>query len=458
MNNRISFLKSLVDIECVKFGNFTLKSGHQSPIYIDLRNIVSYPELLTNLALLFKEEINLSAQRICGVPYAALPIATMISAHTGLPMLIKRKEAKGYGTKKMLEGAYKPGDKVVLVEDVITSGQSLIETIKVLEDEGLIIEQILVVLDREQGGIEKLTNQGYNVSALFSVSSLIDLLISENKIDVETYNEVKVFLNNNHSITPIQEQTKKYFPQTHQHPTAQRLLNIANTKKSNLIASVDLTSAQDIINFLSIVGEDICAAKLHVDIIKDFSQEFIMELKSLSEKLQFLIIEDRKFADIGNTQFLQLSQGIYSIASWADMVTIHLIAGEASLKAIQDWDTAIKPALIPIIEMSSKGALTDNDYIEKCKQFLYNYADVIGAVCQNTTLKTGFLKFTPGINLSAKEDNKGQNYNSPSHAIENLQSDFLIIGRGLYLSDNPKKEIDNYLSEVRKMDFFSEIK
>lgn len=458
MNNRISFLKSLVDIECVKFGNFTLKSGQQSPIYIDLRNIVSYPELLTNLALLFKEEINLSAQRICGVPYAALPIATMISAHTGLPMLIKRKEAKDYGTKKMLEGAYKPGDKVVLVEDVITSGQSLIETIKVLEDEGLIIEQILVVLDREQGGIEKLTNQGYNVSALLSVSSLIDLLISENKIDVETYNEVKVFLNNNHSITPIQEQAKKYFPQTHQHPTAQRLLNIANTKKSNLIASVDLTSAQDIINFLSIVGEDICAAKLHVDIIKDFSQDFIMELKSLSEKLQFLIIEDRKFADIGNTQLLQLSQGIYSIASWADIVTIHLIAGEASLKAIQDWDTAKKPALIPIIEMSSKGALTDNDYIEKCKLFLYNYADVIGAVCQNTSLKNGFLKFTPGINLSAKEDNKGQNYNSPSHAIKNLESDFLIIGRGLYLSENPKNEIDNYLSEVRKMDFFSEIK
>ena len=100
MNNKNSFLKSLVDIECVKFGNFTLKSGQQSPIYIDLRNIVSYPELLTNRASLFKEEINVSIQRVCGVPYAALPIATIISAQTGLPMLIKRKESKGYGTKK----------------------------------------------------------------------------------------------------------------------------------------------------------------------------------------------------------------------------------------------------------------------------------------------------------------------------------------------------------------------
>ncbi len=458
MYNKNSFLQSLVDIECVKFGDFILKSGQQSPIYIDLRNIVSYPELLTNLAFLLKEDINTSVQRICGVPYAALPIATMISTQTGLPMLIKRKEAKSYGTKKILEGIHTPGDKVVLIEDVITSGQSLMETIKVLEEEGLIIEQILVVMDREQGGMKKLTDLGYKVTALFSVSSLIDLLISEKKINIDTYNEVKIFLDSNHSNSPVPEQTKKYFPQSHQHPIGQRLLNIANTKKSNLIASVDLTSAQKIIKFLSIVGDDICAVKLHADIITDFSENFILELKSLSEKKQFLIIEDRKFADIGNTQLLQLSQGIYSIASWADMVTIHVIAGEASLKAIQDWDTVNKPALIPILEMSSKGALTDNDYIEKCKQFLYNYTDVIGAVCQSTALKTGFLKFTPGINLSAKEDNKGQNYNSPAFAIENLQSDFLIIGRGLYLSDNPKKEIDNYLSEVRKLDFFSEIK
>lgn len=456
MNTKNLFLKSLVDIDCVKFGQFTLKSGQQSPVYIDLRNIISYPALLTNLALLFKEEISLSAQRICGVPYAALPIATMISAQTGLPMLIKRKEAKGYGTKKMLEGIYLPGDKVVLMEDVITSGQSLIETIKILEEEGLIIEQILIVMDREQGGIKKITDLGYQVKALFSVSSLIDLLLSENKIDVETYNAVKEFLHNNLSTGFINKQSKRNFPQTHQHPIAQRLLNIANTKNSNLIASVDLTSTREIIDFLTIIGKDICAAKLHVDIITDFSATFIKEIKALSEKLDFLIIEDRKFADIGNTQLLQLSQGIYSIASWADIVTIHLIAGEASLKAIQDWDADNKPALIPIIEMSSKGALTDIDYIEKCKKFLFNYTNVIGAVCQQAALKSGFLKFTPGISISAKEDNKGQHYNSPTHAIENLQSDFLIIGRGLYLSDNPKKEIEHYLSEVRKHILFSE--
>ena len=112
MNNTSSFLKSLVDIECVKFGDFTLKSGKKSPIYIDLRNIVSYPKMLAELSGFFETHISKEIQRICGVPYAALPMATAVSINTNLPMLIKRKEAKNYGTKKIVEGEFKKGDKV----------------------------------------------------------------------------------------------------------------------------------------------------------------------------------------------------------------------------------------------------------------------------------------------------------------------------------------------------------
>ena len=172
-------------------------------------------------------------------------------------------------------------------------------------------------------------------------------------------------------------------------------------------------------------------------------------------QLDFLIIEDRKFADIGNTQLLQLTKGIYNIASWADMITIHLIAGEAALKALQHWDSANKPAQIPVIEMSSEGALTDKNYIAKCKSFMYQYSDVIGAVCQTEMMENNLLKFTPGINLSSTKDNKGQNYNSPKFAIENLQSDFLIVGRGLYEAQNPAEEIEKYLSEVRSLLFIN---
>ena len=230
--------------------------------------------------------------------------------------------------------------------------------------------------------------------------------------------------------------------------------NIAHQKKSNLIASVDLTSAQEILNFLQKVGPFICAAKLHIDIVSDFSSEFIHQLKAISQEHNFLLIEDRKFADIGNTQLLQLSEGIYRIAEWADMVTIHLISGEPALKSIQDWDAKNKPALLPVIEMSSKGALTDESYISRCKEMMKKYPDVIGAVCQHATLDAPLLKCTPGVNMDSSGDGKGQQYNTPSHVIQHLRSDFLIVGRGLYQHNNPEQEAMRYLDTVRAEGIF----
>jgi uridine monophosphate synthetase len=453
MNNTSSFLKSLVDIECVKFGDFTLKSGKKSPIYIDLRNIVSYPKMLAELSVFFETHISKEIQRICGVPYAALPMATAVSINTNLPMLIKRKEAKNYGTKKIVEGEFKKGDKVLLIEDVITSGESLLETITELESEGLAIEQILVVLDREQGGSDRLKAKGYEVQSLFTISSLIKILFEDGKIEEKLYHDVLNFIHDSQITTPVVK-SKKKLAKTHPNAIGQQLLNIAHAKKSNLIASVDLTTSKEVLDFLAKVGSGICAVKLHVDIITDFSHDFVLELKSIAQKHNFLIIEDRKFADIGNTQLLQLSKGIYSIASWADMVTIHLIAGEASLKAIQDWDTDKKPGLIPIIEMSSQGALTDKHYMDNCKKFMYKYSDVLGGVCQTFEIDTPFLKFTPGVNLASKGDDKGQQYNTPEFVIETLRSDFLIIGRGLYASTQPEVEIEKYLAAVRSCDIY----
>ena len=455
MNPNAAFLKKLVDINCVKFGDFTLKSGKQSPFYIDLRNIVSYPDMLNELSGFFKSHLTNTAQRICGVPYAALPMATAISLDTGIPMLIKRKETKNYGTKKVLEGEYQKGDKVVVIEDVITSGESLVETIKELENEGLVVEQILVVLDREQGGMKRLRDKGYNLASLFSISSLLSVLHAEKVVDEEMVNKVVSFLAENNSVVVEKAAAPKQLPKIHNNSIAQKLLDIAHAKKSNLIASVDLTKSNDILHFLNKVGHGICAAKMHIDIVEDYSEGFISELKAIADRHDFLIIEDRKFADIGNTQLLQLSKGIFNISSWADMVTIHLISGEAALKAIQQWDSPSKPALIPIVEMSSEGALTDKAYAEKCQSFMYNYAEVIGAVCQTTKIPAGSLKFTPGVNLSTTGDGKGQQYNTPAFAIETLGSDFLIIGRGLYLAEDPAKELDKYLAEVRASTLFA---
>jgi uridine monophosphate synthetase len=296
-----------------------------------------------------------------------------------------------------------------------------------------------------------LRQKGYQVTCLFSISELVNELHQLGQLNTDMKNRVLEFVKEAQIEKPIPQ---KKLTAIHPHPVAQRLLDIAHQKKSNLIASVDLTTSTEILSFLKKTGPHICAAKLHVDIIHDFSTGFIQQLRTLADEHQFLIIEDRKFADIGNTQLLQLTQGIYRIADWADIITIHLISGEAALKALQEWSAPKKPALLPVIEMSSTGALTDSSYIERCQEMMKKYPEVIGAVCQQTQLKGDLLKFTPGVNIDSSGDGKGQQYNTPTHVLQQLRSDFLIIGRGLYQSNQPEQEAWRYLEHIRAEDIF----
>lgn len=175
--NKRDLVKQLYKINAIKLGDFLLKSGARSPIYIDLRTIIAYPSLLRDVANIMWQQVqHLNYKLICGVAYTALPFATCLSLEHDIPMLICRKEQKDYGTKKRIEGVYLSGQHCLVFEDVITSAGSVIDTVNLLRQENLIIKDIAVFIDREQGGTDAIEKIGCKLHAVFTLSEILETL------------------------------------------------------------------------------------------------------------------------------------------------------------------------------------------------------------------------------------------------------------------------------------------
>jgi len=189
-----SLITSLYDIGAIQFGEFTLKSGQISPIYLNLRKIISYPTLLQLVANAIWEKIKTyHSDLICGVPYTALPIATCLSLNYNLPMIMRRKEKKDYGTKQTIEGVFKAGQSCLIIEDVITTGSSILETANELETVGLKIKNVVALIDREQGGRTNLEKQ-FQTHTILSLTSILETLLHTQYLNAEEQNVAREYL------------------------------------------------------------------------------------------------------------------------------------------------------------------------------------------------------------------------------------------------------------------------
>lgn len=162
----------LVGAGAIKFGEFTLKSGRKSDYYVDKYAFATDPRCLAYIGSHIAHRLPFDVDLLAGIEIGSIPLATAASLHSGNPYLIVRKAKKGYGTNKLIEGTYEQGQKVFLVEDVVTTGSSAIDAMHVLRNAGLIVDDVICVVDREEGGCQALESRGVRVQSLVTASEL----------------------------------------------------------------------------------------------------------------------------------------------------------------------------------------------------------------------------------------------------------------------------------------------
>lgn len=408
-------INKILSIGIIEHGTFTLKSGLQSNTYIDLRKLYSYPMIMTDISHELSKLIDITDDYyIVGIPTGGVPYACHISTIINKPMLYVREEPKSHGKKQIIEGDIKFGKNIILIEDVISTGSSIVKFIDILESEGFHIVQILCIMNRNLGGVEKLTNDGYNIKSLFNVDQLTNHKTIPNSLT-----------NCKDTVNPI----------------VHKLINIMEDKKTNITLSIDTTAnPNEILNIVDRIGMYVCAIKLHCDCI-DFTtmypNNFFDKLNELKHKYSFLVIEDRKYADI---PYISLKQ-FEAIRRKVDIITMHGIIGEELVRAFDDYDKYNEIGVLLVHMLSSKDNLIDRTYSNNVKELATKYQNIIGFVSQEKVLDN-YLTFTPGINIdiNKKSDNIGQCYKEPS----NENSDVFIVGRGILESDDIIKTTIQY--------------
>lgn len=494
---------ALYEVEAVKFGDFQLKSGIQSPIYIDLRVIVSYPKLMQQVADAMWALVcpaggtagsGAHFDVVCGVPYTALPIATAISLARDMPMVMRRKEVKGYGTKKAIEGAFQRGQSCLVIEDLVTSGASVMETVEPLNEVGLKVSDVVVLIDREQGGEAHLAAKGLKLHAALTLTHVVTALVKHGKLSQAVADSVQKFIAENQTVAPQQAAAavaaapaapspapvastaagtrKSYAARAAlaRNPAGKRLWELMDRKKTNLSVAADVATAAELLKLAETVGSEICVLKTHVDILPDFTPEFAAKISELAARLDFLVFEDRKFADIGNTVAMQFEGGVYKIAEWADIINAHTVPGPGIVQGLRQKGLPLGRGLLLLAQMSSAGTLAHSSYTAQTlkmaiadPEFVMGFistdptswrqatsaqgcAELAAAVAEAESAGAwdALVHMTPGVQLGGGGDALGQQYNTPAAVIKDRGSDVIIVGRGIIKAADPLEAARKY--------------
>lgn len=226
-------------------------------------------------------------------------------------------------------------------------------------------------------------------------------------------------------------------------PVAQKLFHLMATKQTNLCVAADLTVAQQILDLADSIGPYICLLKTHIDIVQDFTPAFISSLQSLAAKHNFLLMEDRKFADIGNTVALQYAGGVHTISNWADLVTAHSLPGAGVVKGLQSVlkDASVDRGVFLLAELSCAGNLISAKYTDDTIALAADAGHfVAGIVSQTKSVLTDarLIQLTPGVRIDDTADELGQQYDTPEYVVQTKGADIAVVGRGVIAAKQPE--------------------
>ncbi|CEL00857.1 Putative Orotidine 5'-phosphate decarboxylase [Aspergillus calidoustus] len=248
----------------------------------------------------------------------------------------------------------------------------------------------------------------------------------------------------------------------HPNPLTKKLFSIAEEKKTNVTVSADVTTSAELVDLADRLGPYIAVLKTHIDILSDLTPETLSSLSALAQKHNFLIFEDRKFIDIGNTVQKQYHGGALRISEWAHIINCAILPGEGIVEALaqtasaSDFPNPQERGLLILAEMTSKGSLATGEYTARSVEYARRYRGfVMGFVSTRALTSVGpepatvehdsedFVVFTTGVNLSSKGDKLGQQYQTPESAV-GRGADFIIAGRGIYKAEDPVEAVKAY--------------
>ena len=245
-------------------------------------------------------------------------------------------------------------------QDVVTSGTSVLETAKLLRENGLEVTDAVVLINRNQGGTENLENHQIKLRSVMDVDQLVRILVKNNKIEEDVAAKVRQFVKNNQvTIEPpgVESQLwKKSFKARLESITtadsmSRTVLACIERSKSNLCVAVDVKKAETLLSLANKLGPMICCLKTHVDSIEDWNRSKAEELAKVAKELDFLLFEDRKYADIGNTVAKQYAE----VVNWADIVTVHGLPGKGVVDGLKSKAASKERGALILTEMSSAG-------------------------------------------------------------------------------------------------------